>query len=88
MSVSQSGPSPLNCLKSYELIAKIKEAVSRRKSNEPAFTLILGAGFSAGIIPTTLQMMHEEVGPWDEGIDDEPRAGLPLNQKRDASRGF
>lgn len=57
-----------------QLIAHIKSAVSHAAPSSPAFTMILGAGFSSGLVPLTNQMMREEIGLWMASTSGGPQA--------------
>jgi tetratricopeptide (TPR) repeat protein len=49
------------------LVAHVGTALKRPWSpGKSAFTLVLGAGFSYGLVPLTRQMMREEIGAWAE----------------------
>jgi hypothetical protein len=55
---------------------------------EPAFALIVGAGFSAGAVPTTRELMHETIGVYDEPDSDGSAEDRPVSGRRSASRRF
>ncbi len=66
------------------LAAHAKSAMNRGDPRQPAFTLILGAGFSYGLVPLTRDMMHAEIGPCLRG---EPE-GLAPARKRELTIEF
>src|SRR5436190_22028684 len=72
-----------------QLVTHVQDTLFRESTdtdNAPAYTLILGAGFSYGVVPTTWQMMREEIGPWfagNRGHDD-----LPGDEKKALTRAF
>src|SRR6185295_20180077 len=64
----------------------IRQGMPQIRHSEPAFTLVLGSGFSYGVVPTTAEMMRREIGPClmaDDGSED-----LPLPRKEELTRGF
>jgi tetratricopeptide (TPR) repeat protein len=54
---------PYNVLKPLDLFERIKGCCDVPAGSRPPFTLILGSGFSYGIIPTTAQVVREDL-PW------------------------
>jgi tetratricopeptide (TPR) repeat protein len=56
-----------NILKQAELFERIAERIAPGNTNaerQPQFTLILGSGFSYGIIPTTAQIVQQDLSWW------------------------
>jgi hypothetical protein len=54
----------------------------------PTFTLVVGAGFSAGVIPMTKELMCETIGDYYEPDQDQTSMQRPVNVLRAASRSF
>lgn len=52
-----------NVLSAHDLYDRVKARCGAAASGRPPFTLILGSGFSYGIIPTTAQIVQEDL-PW------------------------
>jgi tetratricopeptide (TPR) repeat protein len=75
---------PLDVMTPDVMAAQVKQALRRGDPRRAVFTLIVGAGFSYGVVPLTRDMMRAEVGAWMSGDD----AGLPLERKQALSAEF
>ena len=52
-----------NILKQADLFERISQRIPKTADKHPPFTLILGSGFSYGIIPTTAEIVYKDL-PW------------------------
>src|SRR5436190_21612489 len=47
-----------------DFLEHIRAGLSRQRHGKPAFTLLVGAGFSAPLIPTTREMVERDIAWW------------------------
>ncbi len=55
---------PFDSISQSQLIAHIVSRLKRERTRQPAFTLLLGSGFSAPLIPTAGQVVASDVAWW------------------------
>ncbi|MFT3784612.1 MAG: SIR2 family protein [Tepidisphaeraceae bacterium] len=53
-----------NILRQSELLERIGQQVGSTVERQPPFTLVLGSGFSYGIIPTTAEIVRRDLSWW------------------------
>ena len=60
--------SPIQILAEIEAVERIVETVQQAQSGEAPFALILGSGFSFGLVPTARELVTESLPLWMKAL--------------------
>ena len=64
--------SKIQLLPEDEALNRIAETVRRGKAGEAPFALVLGSGFSWGLVPTVKELISDDLPLWIKAREDEP----------------
>ncbi len=84
--------SEIQSLAEQNAIQRIVRTVRRAEEGAAPFALVLGAGFSRGLVPTTQELVTESLPLWmkslDEGTAFEDQKQLPRDRRMEIARTF
>lgn len=85
------GDSTIEFLPEQEALDEIVETVMRADRGEAPFALVLGSGFSRGLVPTASELVSESLPLWvksrDENKEFDAQAGV-ASERADVARSF
>jgi tetratricopeptide (TPR) repeat protein len=82
----------IQVLSEDEALEQIVETVLRAKKGTAPFTLVLGSGFSHGLVPTARELVAESLPLWMKSLTDEQpfetSSAIPAEQRLEIARDF
>jgi SIR2-like domain len=84
--------SPIQNLPAIEAVQQIVETVQQAQSGEAPFALILGSGFSFGLVPTASELVTESLPLWTKALREqqtfEQQLELPAEERPKIAAAF
>src|SRR6266705_3061924 len=84
--------SQIQSLAEKEAIDQIVETVKKAKEGTAPFALVLGSGFSYGLVPTALQLVGESLPLWMKSGTDiksfDAQKEIPAEERAEVARDF
>ncbi|PWT85368.1 MAG: hypothetical protein C5B58_03210 [Acidobacteria bacterium] len=84
--------SKIQPLPEQEAIEQIVETVERAEEGTAPFALVLGSGFSQGLVPTAWELVTESLPLWMKSLNDktsfETQKEIPVEQRVEIAREF